>query len=66
MRPEQRDRVKRLYSGVQLETGGDLFESNEAFHHSKEVDVSLHTGIEGWWGLLLDGSGVSREAPAPF
>ncbi len=43
-----------------------MFESNEAFHHSKEVDVSLHTGNEGWWGLLLDGSGVSREAPAPF
>ena len=60
MRPEQRDRVKRLYSGVQLETGGDLLECNEAFHHSKEV------GNEGWWGLLLDGSGVSREAPAPF
>jgi hypothetical protein len=32
MRPEQRDRVKRLYSGVQLETGGDLLECNEAFH----------------------------------
>jgi hypothetical protein len=31
MRPEQRDRVKRLYSGVQLETGGDLLECNEAF-----------------------------------
>jgi len=37
MRPEQRDRVKRLYSGVQLETGGDLLECNEAFHHSKEA-----------------------------
>ncbi len=37
MRPEQRDRVKRLYSGVQLETGGDLLECDEAFHHSKEV-----------------------------
>ena len=24
------------------------------------------TGVAGWWGRLLDGSGVSREAPAPF
>ena len=37
MRPEQRDRVKRLYSGVQLETGGDLPECNEDSHHSKDV-----------------------------
>ena len=26
----------------------------------------LFTGNEGWLARLLDGSGVNREAPAPF
>lgn len=28
--------------------------------------VMEFTGAKGGWGRLLDGSGVSREAPAPF